>query len=833
MQRSAHRRLNFFDDLLAPYDARSSAPVPVAQRNTVAPPTTGGRCTNSTSSSSSASVEIVEDVKDDFPGVEMHERRPSNELYLSLKQLAEAVAEAVEDVRRLDCLIVKAIWHALKLDESQRAAASAGGPGPATSVPRPWQHSSIMSVDERRAQLRQKIPLTDLVIATASLDVSSLPSASSYPGRNTASSKLEVPWMSHPKPFLPPDRYPALLPLSTTPNSFHVNLYGAVVAANRRGLLSKSARWQHQLRQQSQGATALSRPSVSPTPSPRAAALHKVTAKARTSKLGTPHSGLETSPASTHGISSNGVDVLNSSVSLIILRVAKERALATVFLRQLRLDVYRRQSLLQNVQLRYLYYMQRRLLWNWRYAAAVRKHQKKRMVLELVLWWQMMTQRERRHREAFLTFRRGLQQRRRAYFRCQHTQQYHWFQQWVACFTRHRVQQSMNAVADAFAEQQQRQRRHYMEARAVVQLLGCGAGPSGSEVGKAVTVTRVGHRLVIYRVFLLWKFKTEQRLVHHLASWHYKQHLQKTVVRTMCHRARALLLQQHRARRSAAAVGAATSASAVLDSADEAPKVSFGGPRRALLVYVDTQPCTQASKYKRRSATRIREAALLRGTFDCWRTRYTNRLADRFLLRHVLLSTMRRWLLTLSTRVAQRAVKMAALVQWRQCLRSRQLLQDADSAFLRRRQAALFLRWRERLESRLTGQTVLKRRFLRQWWIGRAMRVAARASVTLRLRSCLLLWRERAEKRLRTRTNDYVAKTIRETVLVVGSFRRWQLKAADHRRTRLVGEVFGQLRRERLHQRCFAVWKRRAFGPHTTVPLLPPSRFSEVTQRGQ
>jgi len=193
MRHRAHRRLNFFDDPPARHTTSSPGLNPVFHDRAACPEAAEGPRAWSTGSESSASVEIVENVKDDLLDAKMHPGIPPNEPYVSLRQLEEAVAEAVQDVRRLDYLVVKAIWHALRQDAAQRKTASTDDPEPATSVPRPWQQSTIMSVGARRAQLRKGIPLPDLLGATTLHSADSLLVASSSdPSGKTAGSHTET-----------------------------------------------------------------------------------------------------------------------------------------------------------------------------------------------------------------------------------------------------------------------------------------------------------------------------------------------------------------------------------------------------------------------------------------------------------------------------------------------------------------------------------------------------------------------------------------------------------------------------------------------------------------
>ncbi|CAJ1036872.1 hypothetical protein Q4I30_007593 [Leishmania utingensis] len=707
--------------------------------------------------------------------------------HVSLRLLEESVEEAVRDVHRLDVLTRKAVWHVLTQKPSTRdaklrrrsATASAHKVSPGT------QRGASVSTEVHHSPMGYS-GLTALV---------------------------------HDRPFLPPDRYPTTPALQGTPDHFARNLSGALFAAHHAGLFEKQRVWmQHRLPPRTTEATVVARiPSSSPT-STRRKALQRVSSLAsfaavasRSGRATLTSRGSRVGVPMTDPVDSEA-ELVRSSVSLIILRVAKDRAIATVFLRQLHLEVCKRRVLRVGADVRYRYYVQRRLLRRWSSAAAMQRRWRISLLMSIILHWQRYVRSRKALHIVLSSWRWLLQQRSRAFDACQQAQRQRCFQHWLRAFTWRRERSALYEAASQFAAS--RQRRHHVQAlleghggdSEVLALLQGRPHVSGKS---AVVVTAVGPRLLLRRLFLAWRQRTEWRLVAHLAVWHYNQQMRANVIRRVCRCARRVALQHHRScpehqrQRSAP----------VAQSVDAASSVMVGQSRAPLRVYIVAVKQRGSFKYKTSAAGFIARAAQLRKCFNRWHIRGQARRADRFHLQCVYAYAVCRWLQALAALRARRQRKQQVLSRWVVATQYCQTAAVASKLHIYQLSCRALRRWRSRLTARLRHRVQLLQGCFERWRDRAVLRRAARALQCTRKRSLLQQWRHHAQTRVQMRTHLYVADTISETAIVLGCFRRWRFRAAERRRAHLAWDVLMQLRRERLSRRCFDVWRRRTFGP--------------------
>ncbi|CBZ30923.1 conserved hypothetical protein [Leishmania mexicana MHOM/GT/2001/U1103] len=749
---------------------------------------------SSSSSCSSASIERVIhcDGTTSQPGFDSISTHSLfiGEALVSLRQLQESVEEAVRDVRRLDMLTRKAVWHALTRQPSSRDA-------------RLHRRTTTTSVHKVSPGVRRS--------ASTSAEV-----------HHGAEGYSESTALVHEKPFLPPDRYPTTPALQDTPDHFTRNLFGSLFAAHRAGLFEQQRAWmQRRLPRNTTEAPAVAEiPSSSPA-STRRTALQRVSSL-KSSATAAPRSSRTTvaSGGSCVGApTADAVDVeeerVRSSVSLIILRVAKDRAIATVFLRQLRLEAYKRRALRENVDLRYSYYVQRRLLRRWSDASVMQRRWRVSLLTRIILHWQRFVQTRKALRGVLSSWRRLLQQRQQA-------QSQRCFKHWLRTFTWHRERGALYETASQFAASRQRWRHGQTLLEACdggAEVLALLQGRPRASGSGTVVVTAVGPRLLLRRLFLAWRQRTEWRLMAHLAAWHYVRQMRANVVRRMCSCARRVALQHYRSRpehqrqRVAPAAHGVGAGSSVVEEPSRAP-------RRVCIVSVLQRGLL---KYKVSAALCIAHAAQLRRCFDWWHIRVRARRADRFHLQCVYAYVVCRWLQALAAHRARRQRKRLILSRWVAATEHCQAAAVAWKLHAYQLARHALRLWRSRLTVRLTHQAQLLQGCFERWRDRTLLRRAARALQRTRQHGLLRQWHCRAQARVQVRTNLYVADTISETALVLGCFRRWRFRAAERHRARLAWDVLVQLRRERLSRRCFDVWRRR-----TLAPALPWARHLKM-----
>ncbi|GET92894.1 hypothetical protein, conserved [Leishmania tarentolae] len=715
---------------------------------------------------------------------------------VSLRHLEQSVEEAVREVRRLDMLMGKAVWHALTRQPSAR-----------------------------ETKLHRRSTATSAQKVSSGIRHSASTSADLHHG---ASGYSESTALVHEKPFLPPDRHPTTPALQGVPDHFTRNLYDSLFAAHRAGLLEKKRVWmQRRLPHNTIETPAITDICSSSPASTRRTALQRVS-KLTSSATVVPHSG---SSAVASGGSHLGTPTthpvdgeeacMQPSVSLIILRVAKDRAIATVFLRRLRLDVYKRRVLRENVDLRYNYYVQRRLLRRWNHAAAMQRRRRLSLLTSIIFHWQCFVQKRKALYDVLSSWRRSLQQRSRAFTACQQAQRQRCFQHWLRAFTWHRERRALYETANQFAAS--RQRSHHGEnlleahdggAEVLALLQG---RPHVSGTG-TVVVTAVGPRLLLRRLFLAWRQRTEWRLMAHLAAWHYTQQMRAKVVRRACSCARRVALQHHRRQPEHARHRTAPAAQSV-NTGSSAVEEQSRAPLRVCIVAVAQRGLL---KYKISAARCIANAAQLRRCFDRWRIRVQARLADRFHLQCVYAHVVCRWLQALATHRAIRQRKQLVLHRWAAATEHRQAATVAWKLYVYQLVRYALRLWRSRLTVRLGHQAQLLQGCFEQWRDRVFLRRSARARQRRQLHGLLRQWYCRAHARIQVRTNLYVADTISETARVLGCFRQWRFRATERHRVRLAWDVLVQLRRERLSRHCFDVWRRR-----TLAPQLPSEKHLE------
>ncbi|KAK7197976.1 hypothetical protein NESM_000752600 [Novymonas esmeraldas] len=763
----------------APTPPRSAA-VPAPQRDEAVGHLSGRR---SSSSSSSASIEHVMrcDATPPPPTLRSTAARDSRVYgeYVSLRQLHESVEEGVRDVRRIDALTRKAVWHAL----TQQADVPPRGLGDmARSDPGPAMHSSATT-------------------------------------------------LLHDRPFLPPDRFPTTPPLHETPDHFARNLSRALFAAQRAGLLERQRVWMQQHQHSADGRPTATASSAA-APSARRTALQRISSLAA--------SGADGSRAGKHQLVRTGrragetaqavageeeeEERVRSSVSLIVLRVAKDRAIAAVFLRQLRLNVYQRHVLHEGVELRCGYYIQRRVLRAWCAAAALQRHRRVYLLSRVVAHWQGVVRRRRALRAIVVGWRQQLRQRSGAFVACLCTRRRRCWRQWRRALTWHRERSALYEVADQLAESRRRRLRDTWwtagedggaAGPAVLALL---QGRPHALGGGALVVTAVGSRLALRRLFVVWRRRTERRLMTQLAAWHDTQSTRVRVVRRLCRCARLVALKHHRRRHATEEPPRHTSSEAY--GGEAGSRVAEGEPRvppRVWVVAVSGQ--VELLRYKESVACSLARGARLRRCFGRWRTRRDSRAADRFHLRCVYATALCRWLCALAGRRAQRQLVELALSRWVSAVVQRQRVAQAAQHHMRCLVRCALHCWRDGAAARRAHRSCVVERSFGHWWERAMLRRARRVLECALLRAAVRRWHARLQTRLHWQTHFLIAATIRETALALGSVRWWRMRAAERRRTRLAWEVLAQLRRERVSRRCFDVWCRRTFGPAAPWPV--------------
>ncbi|KAG5492794.1 hypothetical protein JKF63_01374 [Porcisia hertigi] len=713
---------------------------------------------------------------------------------LSLRELRESVDEAVRDVRRLDALTRKAVWHALT------------------------QHPCARDREHRRGA-------TTACVSKVSPGTQRGGSAS--PGVHQGfTGHLESTTLVHMKPFLPPDRHPLTPALQDTPDHLLRNLSGALFAAHRAGLFEKHQAWMQRrfppnTKEDAPGAALVSSSSAST----RRKALQRIstltTSVSAASRIGRSAgpSGEGRAGGPMPGLVDSGERRVDSSVSLIILRVAKIRAIATVFLRQLRLEVYTGRVLREGVDLRYSYYIQRRLLRRWCNVAAMQRRWRISLLSSVVFHWQRVVCKRETLRGVLSRWRGLLQQRSRAFAACRKAQRQRFFQHWMRVFTRRRERSALYEAATEFTASWQQRRKgprllggHVDEGVLFALLEG---RPHSLGSGTAL-VTAVGPRLLLRRLFLVWRQRTELRLMAHLAEWHCTQQMRATVVRRVCSCAHRVALKHHRGRpkrQQQCSVSAAPSANGDSGGGEErsrAPhRVHVGVHQKGLL------------KYKITAAQCIAGAAQLRKCFNQWRIRFQARRADRFHLQCVYVHAVCQWLQALGAHRAQRHRKQLVFSRWVAATEHRRTAASASQFYMYELLRHAHQLWRRRLTVRLAHRARLLRGCFQRWRDEALRKHAKRALQCTRQRYLLRQWHQRAQMRMQVRTNLYVADTISETALMLGCFRQWCFRAAERRRTHLAWDVLVELRRERLGRWCFNRWRRRTFGPELPLSKRP------------
>lgn len=732
------------------------------------------------SNSSSASIEDVINLDDAVPA-----RPATPDGYVSLRRLHESVEEAVRDVRRLDALMRRAVWHALTLPPAAAAAAADG-------------RSRHDQLGRSAHRTRSDPSATALIDTTAVL---------------------------HERPFLPPDRYPTLPRLRDDPEHLQRNLTRALFAAQRAGLFERQRAWMQRRAGAGRDAssTASAPPSsrstaASPQTTPaslRRTALQRIASLSSAAAAHASPARLHSTVTATDGAPHAAEERVQSSVSLLVLRVAKDRAVATVFLRVLRLELYRRRSRDDGVELRYCYYLQRRVLHQWSRVAAAQHRRHRALLTAVAAHWQRVVRCQRALRSVMQAWRRGLQVRHDARVALQHARRERYFLLWRRRLTLHRERAALYDVADQFAAVRQ-PRGTSAELLALLQ------GRPLAARGGGVVVTAVGRRLLLQRLISRWKQRTERRLAHHLAVWHFTQKLRARVVRRLCAAARRVALQHHRLelnrtvhRYVAADVTAGYGSRGDSSGGDGGAAAHHEALRAALRVCEVVAMPAALRKYKTSAARGLADAAGRRRCFDRWRRRVQARQADRFHLQCVYAHVVGRWLHALVLRRQALQERRRVMHRWAAAALQHRRAAVADDMHQRQLACSVVGRWRDRLHERTAQRATLVHTCLRRWWTRAMLRSAAAVLHEVRRRVVLQHWHRRALTSARVRTNAYVAETIYETAHVLACFRRWRVRAADRRRVRLAWDVLTQLRRERRCRHVFDVWRRRTFGPAT------------------
>ncbi|CAD2216660.1 hypothetical protein ADEAN_000412200 [Angomonas deanei] len=668
----------------------------------------------------------------------------------SLKDLELAVESACEEIRRIDELRLRAVWINILSNRTK-------GEQPFRFPEKSKRTGKPLSVEQRRANLRQRNFFSEVDTTTATA-----PSVVQPGGK---------------PPFLPPNRFPSLPPLSTADyDHFNYTISQSILSASHEG--TRSFR-----RRREVGDTS--------TASKRTLSLrHAIQA----------HGGVENDKRVTPAVpvppteeEREKVEEVPSSLSLLILDIAKQRALATLFLRQARLESYRRKMFLNEIQVRYNYYVKRRLLQHWLLAAEVSKQAKVEWLYVLVEKWRSYARMKVDLRERMIIFRDKLRERANALSRLQHVQTHLYFQKWRAAHARHHFRRSLYSEADLFYGQAREKHPRYA---AVFET---------EREGLSVA----GDRLVRKRIFDHWMNRLRSREVLYGVDQLYRVNRQKTVIRTFAKRFGAHYMHREEAKENRT--------NEIKMLADRVAAETDGAPRAAR-VYV-AEKDSSLTVLKEKCAARVEQGRLLRRAFTLWVERYENKMVNAFRDRHVRLTVMRTWVLRTFHRVE---LKRQRNEVWQAIQsKSKDALMDrvADTAYTRCLIVPVWRTWRNELSARRWHRFHLAAKCLRRWWDRKEDRQIKHHRDWIVKQDVFSLWVRRARTRALLQDGVLIADTIRETVLLLCCLRRWRARKERKKSIRLSTSILEELELEKTCRYCFEKWKRRTF-PVPRTPLV-------------
>lgn len=650
----------------------------------------------------------------------------------SLDVLRTGVAQAEAEVQRVNLLMVRLVWKLLTDKRSTHPVPDPHRGRPPRPLVGSRHHTTLSS----------------------SADFEDWLAVHSDGNRRQSRSTA----LANTKPFLPPSRHPVVPPLDPSQHArFNRILFQAVVEANRTGVLE----------------TATPPPSASsaalPSRSLRATALEKVVCQPPA------HSLQRCRQRSRSSEPPKGANLV--SVSLIILQLAQKRCLMTLYLRVLQVHIHERRTLHQELELRFQYYRQRRVLRSWWGFTQTENHRRDLMTLQVLRHWEAYVAHRLQLKRQLEAFCEGLCRRRAAYARCEQGRLRRYWGRWQNLFMLGRHQRSMGHAADAFrAVRAARQPRQATVARVVDHLTNA---PS------------------LWRAFAYWTSATRRRTAWRAAQEHYKATLKLRVWR----RVRALLpdcVGRYRDREAQRIAAAPAEDPVVLSCV-----------RR---VAVAALPAGLA-KYKNNCARRVSQGAILSRTFRWWRERFRSRQAGRFYRQHGRVAAVRQWLQRLAHRRQQHETRRAMWYVWVDRYRDRQWRRGAVAISAHCLLRATLQRWYLRWTAAAGARQGCLLFCVRQWRDRAAVRSTQRVLAASKHLRLWHRWRQRTELQVYRRTTWVVADTVRETILLLHCVRWWCRRTSQARTLRLSAEVLEGLSQERSLRLCFHKWRRRAVGP--------------------
>ncbi|CCW61425.1 unnamed protein product [Phytomonas sp. EM1] len=707
------------------------------------------------SSISNPSVDVIEE---NFPKLITIETP-------TLRKLEEAVAQTKRTLQHIDALVFQAVWKCIlprsQVDQSEKRRSPKDGLKP-------------LSVRQRRAQLA-----AGQTPSSAQLSGLRLFSSKSRQGSYMKQASSSLPCA---KPFLPTSRFPEAPPLNPKERAqFNHDLHGAIEETRRSGLIHSTEK-----------------PKLYGNMRVRSSSLRSIALKLAIEKNNTEAAVLPSNQKSPL--------LVGSSVSLLILEVARKRALAVLFLRQLRLRAYQRRLLLEEFQWRRNYCLQWNTLRRWCTFARVRQSHKRTLLKRTVDHWQIVVECQKRLRTFIQRFLTGINDRLRAIAVIKETRQRFFFLHWRSKFTKRRVMCAMSSAADSFRFSKDADIVGSGGAAPRKQYLTVFSSKDGLEEGEK---SRCSHALRC--AYGHWKGKTEERLKARFAESRYVQFMKWRVFEK---------LKQAINRNKTSVSTQATPHSPsflpmLINCTCAASELLLDATGRALsqrfrTVNIISSP-PEVWCHKDKMAFQVAQTTLIRRIYRQWHRRYLCRRGGWYCIRKIQFVTMRRWMDLMARRRLDHATCHAVLNCWREKLHRRRLEGMATSVCARNTISRTFYTWRLNFTFRSRNNIETMRWCLQQWWERAALQIGARTLAIHHRQRLFYKWRTRTSARARCRALLLLADTLRETILLVGCIRVWWQKVRDVQKTRTMCGIIEQLNLEHRREVYFLKWKRKVF----------------------
>ncbi|CBH14610.1 hypothetical protein, conserved [Trypanosoma brucei gambiense DAL972] len=459
-------------------------------------------------------------------------------------------------------------------------------------------------------------------------------------------------------------------------------------------------------------------------------------------------------------------DEYTPSVALLLLQTARERAIKLAVFLRFRLAAVRGQQLNEECELRFSYYLLRRVVRAWNTYTLGSFYRRRQMITYVVGHWCAVTWRNRRMREHLQIFRDGLLVRRQAFNFILLRRLRRYFVQWLQRLETRRV------IRDLEERAADMRRKHTFVTVAY---------PNG----------RPSAFVVKNRVFAHWKNKTEYRLDGKLAELISNKSLMKRAWSNFVRRYNALV------------------------------NIDLGAPclpreQQLLVVHVEPQ-VARLMLLKIQCARQIARECLKRFVFSKWRSLYARRVADSFFVYQRRLGAMKMWLEALRRRRLDTFVMVECWRQWRHRFLCRVRSVHADYWRRCRYMRRPFVFWRCSAAAIRFHHLHIRRWCMQHWWQRVARRVIHRRMCASTERRIFMFWRSKAAVVKSNRMMLCVADSLRELVVLLGCFRRWRQRHEDSRRVHLSESILSELRREKQRASLFNRWKRLTFWPRPAV----------------